>query len=262
MTTPVIVVDDRQDYALLTINRPEKRNAMNRQARTEMMQALAALQGGPKVVVITGAGVTYCAGIDLKEMVDDRERGIATANQEWRDVNVAIRRHPAIMIAAVNGHALGGGVTLINVCDLAIAADTAELGMPEIGFSTYPGLAGPSTQLSLGRKRAAWMILTGKRVDARTAEAWGLINQCVPAAELLSAADALARQVAQFDATALAACKRALDTIPSVITDWRQSFDFGELTNASIREATDAQLGGMERFRAGRRNPGQGKNEP
>ncbi len=259
MTAPVIVVEDRQDYALLTINRPEKRNAMNRQARTEMMQALTALQGGPKAIVITGTGASYCAGMDLKESVTDREQGITTANQEWRDVNVAMRRHPAIMIAAVNGYALGGGVTLINVCDLAIAADTAELGMPEIGFATYPGLAGPSTQLCLGRKRAGWMILTGKRIDARTAEAWGLVNQCVPAAELMAAADTLARHVAQFDATALAACKGALDTVPAVVTDWRQAFDFGESTNALIRDTTDAQRGGMERFHAGQRNPGQGR---
>jgi enoyl-CoA hydratase/carnithine racemase len=258
MTVPVIVVDDRQDYALLTINRPDKRNAMNRQARTEMMRALAALENGPRVVVITGAGTSYCAGIDLKEMVVDRQHGVTNANQEWRDVNLAIRRHPAVMIAAVNGYALGGGVTLINVCDLALASETAELGMPEIGFATYPGLAGPSTQLSLNRKRAAWMILTGTRIDGRTAEAWGLVNQCVAAGELMTAADALARRVARFDAAALAACKRALDTIPAAITDWRQAFDYGESTNALIRETTDAQRGGMERFHAGQRNPGQG----
>jgi enoyl-CoA hydratase/carnithine racemase len=258
MTVPVIVVDDRQDYALLTINRPDKRNAMNRQARTEMMRALAALENGPRVVVITGAGTSYCAGIDLKEMVVDRQHGVTNANQEWRDVNLAIRRHPAVMIAAVNGYALGGGVTLINVCDLALASETAELGMPEIGFATYPGLAGPSTQLSLNRKRAAWMILTGTRIDGRTAEAWGLVNQCVAAGELMTAADALARRVARFDAAALGACKRALDTIPAAITDWRQAFDYGESTNALIRETTDAQRGGMERFHAGQRNPGQG----
>ena len=77
----------------------------------------------------------------------------------------------------------------------------------------------------------------------------------------MTAADALARHVAQFDATALAACKRALDTIPAVITDWRQAFDFGDLTNASIREKTDAQRGGMARFHAGQKNPGQGRTD-
>ncbi len=259
---PVILVEDRSDYALLTLNRPHQRNAMNRQARTEMLEALDRLRDGPRVVVITGAGTTYCAGIDLKENVADRECGITTANREWAECNVAIRRHPAVMIAAVNGFALGGGLTLINVCDLALAAESAQIGMPEIGFATYPGLSGPSTQLSLMRKRAAWLILTGNRIDARTAEAWGVVNRCVPDAELMGAADQLARQVAKYDAVALAACKRALDTIPAAITDWRQAFDFGDATNALVREQSSAQRSGMERFNAGQRNPGQGRQAP
>lgn len=248
MTPRLIEVEDRRDYALLKISRPEKRNAMNRQARTEMAEALADLRDKAKVIVITGAGPSFCAGIDLKEHLTDREQGIFTANEEWRDVNIAVRQHPAVIIAAVNGFALGGGLTLINVSDLAIASETAEIGMPEINYAIYPGLSGPSTQLSLARKRAAWMVLTGKRLDARTAVEWGLVNQCVPADRLMDTADELARHIAGFDATALAFCKRALDAIPSDITDWRRAFDFGDITNAMIRERTDAQRSGLSGF--------------
>lgn len=260
MSADLVTIERRGAVAVLTFNRPDKRNAMNRAARTALREALEALKDGTCAVVVTGAGESFCAGMDLKEQALDRETGNQTANTEWRDVNVAIRQHPAVFIAAVNGFALGGGMTLINVCDLAIASEKASLGMPEISFATYPGLAGPSTQLSLSRKRAAWMILTGNRIDGRTAEEWGLVNRCVPHEELLAAATEVAERVAQFDPVALAACKRAIDTIPAAVTDWRSAFDYGELTNAAIREQTEAQKGGLEKFGAGERNSGQGRS--
>jgi len=222
-------------YAVLKINRESKRNAMNRSARRGMLQALEHVRGKFRVVVLTGTGTTFCAGIDLKERGEDVARDIHTASQEWADVNVAIRQHSSVFVAAVNGTALGGGVTLVNVCDLAIAANSAEFGMPEIGFATYPGLAGPSTQLSLGRKRVSWMMLTGRRISAAVAAEWGLINECVPASDLMSTAEGLAERIANFDAIALAACKQALDMIPAAITDWRQAFHYGEQLNSTIR---------------------------
>lgn len=260
MSADLLKIERRGAVAVLTFNRPDKRNAMNRAARTALREALEALKDGTRAVVVTGAGESFCAGMDLKEQALDRETGNQTANTEWRDVNVAIRQHPAVFIAAVNGFALGGGMTLINVCDLAIASEKASLGMPEISFATYPGLAGPSTQLSLSRKRAAWMILTGNRIDGRTAEEWGLVNRCVPHEELLGAATEVAERIAQFDPVALAACKRAIDTIPAAVTDWRSAFDYGELTNAAIREQTEAQKGGLAKFGAGERNSGQGRS--
>lgn len=257
MSEHLVLIEDRGDFAILTLNRPDKRNAMNRRSRAALLDALHKLEGGPRAVIITGNGAAFCAGMDLKEQAGDRSAGVQSANTEWRDVNIAIRQHSAIFIAAVNGHALGGGLTLINVCDLAIAADSASIGMPEITFATYPGLAGPSTQLSLARKRAAWMILTGERINGQTAEDWGIVNRCVPSSELMQAAEALAKRIVGFDSDALAASKRALDVIPSAISDWRQAFDFGELTNAAIRERTDAQEGRHEHFGANRKNSGQ-----
>ncbi len=209
--------------------------------------------------VLTGTGTSFCAGVDLKESHADREAGLPEdPKSDWNEVNLAIRRHPAIFIAAVNGVALGGGSTLINVCDLAIAANEAQIGMPEMGFATYPGLAGPAAQIALPRKRAAWMILTTRRLDGPTAEAWGMVNQSVPLAELLDAADALARHVAQFDETALTESKRAIDYIPNLISDWRQAFDYGNKVNALIRSRSTAQRSGLAKFARGERNAGQG----
>lgn len=259
MSDDLIRIDRSGAVAVLTLHRPEKRNAMNRASRIALRAALEELQDGTRVVIVTGTGESFCAGMDLKEQAIDRETGNQTANTEWRDINVAIRQHPAIFIAAVNGFALGGGMTLINVCDLAIASEKASLGMPEISFATYPGLAGPSTQLSLSRKRAAWMILTGDRIDGRTAELWGIVNRCVAHKDLLTVANEVAERVAAFDPAALSASKRAIDMVPALITDWKAAFDFGELTNSSIRELTDAQKGGLEKFGMGERNSGQGR---
>jgi enoyl-CoA hydratase/carnithine racemase len=122
-----------------------------------------------------GAGPAFCADIELKEAgerraqaPDDRDRP-----SDWRIVQEEIRRHPAIVIASVNGFALGGGVTLVNAADLAVASETAQFGRPEAGFGVYPRLAGPSTQLRLQQKRAAWMVLTAKRIDGRPPRAGG-----------------------------------------------------------------------------------------
>jgi enoyl-CoA hydratase/carnithine racemase len=188
------------------------------------------------VVILTGVGSIFCAGIDLKERAEDLARGDLSAPGEWVDVNVAIRQHTSIFIAAVNGTALGGGGTLINVCDLAIASEDAEIGMPEMSFATYPAMAGPATQLSLSRKRAAWMVLTAERISAPQALEWGLLNRCVPAAELMAEARKVAERVAAFDPVALACAKQALDQIPAVTTDWRQAFAYGELVNAKIQQ--------------------------
>jgi enoyl-CoA hydratase/carnithine racemase len=233
-----IELTGKGNYAVLRIAREGKRNAMNRSARDGMRAAFDHAKDRYPVIVLTGTGRSFCAGIDLKERGEDVERGIHSASQEWADVNIAIRQHPSVFIAAVNGTALGGGLTLINVCDLAIAADDVEMGMPELGFGSYAGLSGPSTQVSITRKRAAWMVLTTDRIPAKVALDWGLINQCVPAAELLPSAEALAKRIAAFEPNAIAVSKRALDTIPATITDWRQAFVYGELANASIRVRT------------------------
>ena len=229
-----IAVEEHDVFAVIRIEGHAKRNAMNRAARQGLDAALRQVAGRFRAVILTGSETSFCAGIDLKERRAEREAGNDTAVEEWQDVTVAIRRHPAIVIAAVNGLALGGGVTLISVCDLALAADTAELGTPEMSFATYPGLAGPAVQLSTTRKRAAWMILTAERIDALTAERRGLVNKVVPAASLMAEAEALARLVARWDGVALAEAKRALDVVPNAVGDWRQGFEFGALVNARI----------------------------
>ena len=242
MTQPILVTRHER-WAVLQINREDKRNAANRAVRTALASAFVELED-VRAIVLTGSGTSFCAGLDLKERQADIERGVHTANDEWVSVVLSIRRHPAIFIAAVNGLALGGGATLINVCDLAIASTSASIGCPEMGFATYPAMAGPAAQLSgITRKQAAWLILTTHRIDGATAERWGMVNEAVAPDRLLPRASELAAQLAEFNAAALRESKQALDRIPGPITDWGQAMDYGRVVNAAIRSrnATDAQ---------------------
>jgi enoyl-CoA hydratase/carnithine racemase len=233
MSDSFILTDIRDGYAIVTLNRPDKRNAMNRAAQAELCAALEEIQDkGSKVVVITGAGDTsFCSGADTREGAPTQRRP-ASAPEMWLKTQNVIAEHPAVFIAAVNGFALGGGLTLVHNCDLAIAADTATFGAPEIGFGIFPALAGPSTAKRILPKHAAELIFTAKRIDADTAFRFGLVNQVVPAADLMTSAVALAEHIAQFDATALDYSKqgyRASSDLP-----WFQALDYGVRSTAVI----------------------------
>ncbi|MGX9961802.1 enoyl-CoA hydratase/isomerase family protein [Roseomonas sp. F4] len=258
MSGPILVT--RHDgWAEIRIDREAKRNAMDRASRQGLLEAFEALRENTRAIVLTGTGAAFCAGMDLKEREADRLAGIEGAGEEWIAVNMAIRSHPAIFIAAVNGLALGGGATLINCCDLAIASTKASIGCPEMGFATYPGMAGPAIQLSgITRKQAAWMVLTTNRIDGATAERWGMVTEVMEPDRLLPRAAEIAQQVARFDGVALAESKKALDRIPAIITDWQEAMDHGQMVNLTIRSRTSAQAEGNARFAAGIKNPGQG----
>ncbi len=255
----LIEIEHLDDCAVIRLNRPKKKNALNRLARHELLAALLSLRDR-RAIILTGIGDSFCSGVDLKEVKTDADAELPPDPQsDWIEVLLAIREHPAVCIAAVNGFALGGGATLISVCDLAIAADEAEIGMPEIGFGVYPQFSGPGAQMQLTAKRAAWLILTAERIDGQTAEAWGMVNRSVPRAQLMQVATGIGKKLGEYDAVALSESKRALDVVPASISDWRQAFVHGISTNARIRAASDAQQEGFARFASGLRNPGQGR---
>ncbi len=255
----LVLLEPEAGYARIRINRAEKRNAMNQAARDALRDALDTVRGQFPVVVLTGVDDVFCGGIDLKEVQAQALEGSEQALADWRGLNVELREHPAVFIAAVNGIALGGGVTLTGVCDLAIAADDAAFGMPEVGFGIYPNPAGPAAQLSLTRKRAAWLVLTAERISAAQAADWGLINEAVPRHALDARVAQVAKAMARFDAATLAHSKKAVDQIPLAIDDWATAFETGARVNAGIRAAGDPAAAALNRFRRGERNPGQGR---
>jgi len=230
----LIKLDERDGYAWIRIEGEQKRNALNAQARNELREILTLTNGKYSVLIITGSVGSFCAGVDLKEINEHTVRGSQAPLEDWRDLNLQIRNHPAIFIAGVNGLALGGGATLVGLCDLAIAATTTELGLPEIGFGMYANPAGPAIQFNLTRKRAAWLLLTAERISGATAAEWGLVNEAVPVAELDQRIDGLAKRIACFDRTALTEAKNALDVIPMDCQSWKAAFDFGVTVNNRI----------------------------
>lgn len=255
-----VLVDLKDGYAILTLNREEKRNALSRAMLAELHKSLDDLRDC-KAVILTGAGErAFCAGMDLKEALPDRPtRAYAHGNNEFFELLEKMRRHPAVFITAVNGFALGGGLTLTHNSELAIAAEHATFGMPEIGFGVFPALAGPATAHRISPKHTAWMVLLGGRTDAQTAERWGIVNEVVRGDQLLGRAEELAQHIAQFDAIALDHSKKALREVMDL--EWSRAIDYGFTVNDTIARHTAAMVEGLSKFSKGERNIGQGSNE-
>ncbi|MDQ8705659.1 enoyl-CoA hydratase-related protein [Streptomyces sp. LHD-70] len=192
-----ITVDVTDRVAVITINRPEVRNAVNRQVQADLRQALADLRDDETVgaVVFTGAGDhSFIAGADITQLKDYT---LHTAlESEMQRLYDEIEAFEKPTIAAVNGYALGGGCELAMACDIRVAADTARFGLPETNLSVLPGAGGTQRLARLvGTGRAVEMILTGRLVDAAEASAIGLVTSVVPADALLDEVRRVAGQV-------------------------------------------------------------------
>jgi enoyl-CoA hydratase/carnithine racemase len=258
-SSELVLLEDAGGYAVISFNRPEKRNAMNAPAQAAFRAAMFAARD-KKVVVLTGVGSAFCSGVDLTERADLDPAGGRKLSQElagWLQCQEDISRHPAVFIAAVNGFALGGGSTLVNNCELAIAAESAEIGTPEMGFGVWPGQAGPAMIKRLLPKHAAEIIFNAKRVDAATAFRMGMVNEVVPDAELMTRAAAMAAHIAQFDAEVLDWGKKAYRQMLSL--DWAQAMDYSTLTNIAIARFRAGPNEARAAFAEGRRGPGQGR---
>jgi enoyl-CoA hydratase/carnithine racemase len=210
-----ITVEKRAGVAKITINRPDKRNALSRDTIREMLAAFEELRNDDSIAVVltTGAGdIAYCAGRDLSEFPTEGGQSTLERRSLPRAYHVAevIRTFPKVTIAVVNGFCLGGGITILLPHDLAIASDRAQFGLPEImrGFLPYPIVATIFRTL-IPTKLAFELILTGQNWDAQRSMEAGLINRVVPHAELQEAAWKWGEEIARFDKTTLKYCKMA-----------------------------------------------------
>src|SRR4026208_654822 len=210
------ILESRGAVAKLTINRPEKRNALSRDAVREILAVFEELRNDDEIAVVltTGAGdVAYCAGRDLSEFPTEGGKNRGTDRRaEPRAYHVAetIRTFPKVTIAVVNGFCLGGGITLLLPHDLAIASDQAQFGLPEVmrGFVPYPIIATMFKTL-IPTKFAFEMILTGKNWDAQRSMAAGLINRVVSHEQLQEEASKWGGEIGEFDKVTLKYCKMA-----------------------------------------------------
>ena len=202
-----------QGVATITINRPDKRNALSAAVRRELLQALDALRGddSARVVVITGAGdKAFIAGADIAEFAE-RTPVEQRAVMEERRIFDAVSEFPKPVIAMINGFALGGGCELALACDLRIAARSAQLGQPEIKLGIIPGGGGTQRLPRLiGVGHAMRLILTGELINAEEAARLGLVDVLVDDADLLATTMQIARAMAAHSPLTLRLAKTAV----------------------------------------------------
>jgi len=219
MSAPLVLTSDADGVRTITLNRPEARNAFDTALYTAAGSALDAADADDtvKVVILTGAGKGFSAGQDLKEMarLSDpaaREARAAEGGEHGFGVFInAIESFSKPLIAAVHGNAIGIGTTMLPYCDLVIVADDARLRLPFVPLGVVPEAGSSFTiPMVMGRQQASYLLLTGEWLDGPGAVAAGLALQCVPAADLLAEAGALAATLAAGPLSSLQATKRLI----------------------------------------------------
>jgi enoyl-CoA hydratase/carnithine racemase len=211
-----VVVTARAGIGTVTMNRPERRNALSEAHMGELTAALRALgdDGDVRAIVLAAAGPVFSSGHDFADMVERDLAGMRRLLTACTELMLTVQRVPKPVVASVQGMATAAGCQLVASCDLAVAAEEARFATPggKGGwFCTTPMVA---VARAIGRKRALEMLFTGEPIDAHTALAWGLVNRVVPAARLAAESEALARAASAGSPAAKAIGKRAFyDTI-------------------------------------------------
>ena len=205
----LLSLERREEVAVVTLQRPEKRNALSIDLRVELAEAFGALGEDPDVggVVLTGAPPAFCSGMDTSQFGGDRahkERLVETSTRSFR----AVGNCPKPVVAAVNGAALAGGFALALLCDLRLAAEEASFGFPELPRGIPPSYA--AARAALPAPIAAELTLTGRLLDAAGAERMGIVGSVYPADELLPRAIELAGRIGSAPRQATAETKRRI----------------------------------------------------
>jgi enoyl-CoA hydratase len=209
-----LIVERREAFAILTLNRPQVLNAINAAMREELVAAIRELEGDETVrcLILRGAGDrAFSAGADVKEFAGMTFRGVAellAARQQRDEHRRALEAQPRPTIAAIHGLALGGGLELAMACDLRVAAEEATLGYPEINV----GIVGGTTRVPrvVGRSKAMELVLTCEPIDAAEALRIGLVNRVVPLADLMPTVERMARTIASKSPIAVRLARESL----------------------------------------------------
>jgi enoyl-CoA hydratase len=209
-----IIYEKQNDIAYVTLNRPHALNAYNLKMRDELYQVLGAIKDDPevRVAIFRGAGErAFCAGADLTEFLTAPSPIIARQVRWERDVWGLFLSIPKPLIAAVHGYVLGSGIEIALCCDIRLASEDAQFGLPELGLGIIPAAGGSQTlPRVIGRAEALEILLSGRWIRAEEAHRLRLVNRVVPRNELLPEAERLARKIANFDPIAVSYAKQAV----------------------------------------------------
>jgi methylglutaconyl-CoA hydratase len=257
MSSDLALYEIQPPAAVITLNRADRRNALSR----GLIQALddafarAASDPGARCVILTGAGPSFCAGMDLAELQESLGRP-SKDSPVWDDALRLARLYdriytlPKPTIAAVNGAAVAGGAGLVSVCDLAVAAIEARFGYPEVRRGLVAAMVMPHLLRHVGERMGRWLLLTGELISAEEAERCGFINKAVPAGQLREVARQWALSLAEGGPDALARTKELLHSF----SHQAMSVEDAARASASPR-LTDECRQGLEAFFAKRPVP-------
>ena len=269
MTYQTVLVEVKDKIAKVTLNRPEKKNSMNPQLTRDMVQVLDDLRYRDDVVVlvITGAGNSFCAGMDLKEFFHDLKGKdpaeydrITRLTTEWR--GRTLRYYPKPTIAMVNGFCFGGGFPLVEGADLAIAADEATFGLSEINFRMFPGGAASRSIGNIFRPRdGLFYSMTGDTFNGKQAAAMGFVNYSVPLAQLEEETMRVARKIAAKDPAALRACKDAYKFSQEMSWDAAMNYSAAKEQEVFVAQKGGWMEAGIGDFVKGKYKPGLESHE-
>jgi feruloyl-CoA hydratase/lyase len=249
-----VTLDD--GIAWVELNRPDKRNAMNPTLNAEMVEVLESLdaEDGCGVLVLTGAGDSFSAGMDLKEYfreVDGAPEHVQrkvrrdAALWQWR----LLRTYPKPTIAMVNGWCFGGAFTPLVACDLAIAADEATFGLSEINWGIPPGsVVNKALADTVGSRAGLLHVMTGRTFDGRRAAEMGLVNACVPLVQLRGEVEALARELLQKNPIVLRAAKLGFKHCQAMSWDQAEDYLYAKLEQSQFLDTERGREQGLAQF--------------
>ena len=253
----------------ITLNRPEKKNAMNPKLHEEMCQVMELVEtdaldpeGGTNVLILTGAGDSFSAGQDLQEYFLDnkdnpaRMREVGGMAQQW---GRALYQFPRATIAAVNGHCIGAAMRLLCSCDLAVASDQSTFALSEVNWGIIPG--GGSTRLPakvMGRRDYLYAALTGNEMSADEADKYRLVNKVVPSDALEEEVNALAEKINELNPTVVEYTKEVYNNEIKNNMDYEAAVDYELAKNRHLRQVINSEdLKAAQAFKDKKFKPGK-----
>jgi enoyl-CoA hydratase len=250
MSYQLLTLDVADRIATITLNRPDKLNALNDATMLDLGNAIEAVRANDAVagVIVTGAGRAFVAGADISELRAKAATDAYALARRGQEVFRRFETSPKPVIAAINGFALGGGCELAMACHVRIASESAKFGQPEVKLGVIPGYGGTQRLTRLvGRGRALQLLLTGEMIDAQEAYRIGLVNRVVPAGEgVVDAARAMLGQMLANGPLALAQCIEAVNRGADISMEEALALEaaaFGMLASTQdMREGTSAFL--------------------
>jgi methylglutaconyl-CoA hydratase len=240
-----LLLEATGNIATITLNRSEKRNAISTQMMAELQTALDEIEKThARVVILTGAGKAFCAGMDLDMLAAIAKQSPAENQEDSRRIAKLFRRvwsYPRPLIAAVNGAAYAGGCGLATLCDFTLAVPEAKFGYTEVKIGFLPAIVSVFLTRQIGEKRCRDLLLTGRIIEAAEAREFGLVSEIVPAERLMERAHELADLLIAASPSSLARSKRLL--VSSAVAGVDHDLERAILENARIRCTPDFQEG-------------------